>query len=420
MSDVTATRRSLVRPAWIALSLLLLAAGEVLLIGGTLTHVGTRLLYDFRGGLYDAGQAVLHGRSPYQPGFLAHQSAVMRAGGIAVGETAARPFSVPVYPALANALVAPLSLLPFWAAGLLFSVASAAAMVAGMWLLGVRDRRCLILTLVSWPFTFGLFLGAVGPFLVLGAGVAWRWRERLWAPALAIATIVAVKVFPWTLGVWLLITRRYRAAAVAGLIGLALTLAAWALIGFQDLAQYPRMLSEVSSLQENRAVSVAGLLVLAGLGTGVANVVVIAAGLAILAVARRVAVGPDGDRRAFGLAVLAALTATPIVWEHYMVLLFVPIALISPRLSCVWLIPILPGIVTALSYVVIPGSANVGAFSADTLRTTVPWLTAELLVGLALCTTSAQRTALRARLPGRGAGKHAQPALGLRSDRVTP
>lgn len=418
MTDTTATRRSPLRPVWIALALLVLVAGEVLLIGGTMTHVGSRLLYDFRGGLYDAGQAVIHGRSPYRPGFLAHQAAVMRAGGIAVGETAARPFSVPVYPALANALVAPLSLLPFWAAGVLFSVAAAAAMVAGIWLLGVRDRRCLILTLVSWPFTFGLFLGAVGPFLVLGAGVAWRWRERLWAPVLALATIVAVKVFPWTLGVWLLITRRYRAAAVAGLIGLVLTLAAWALIGFQDLAQYPRMLSEVSSLQENRAVSLGGLLALAEVGSGVASATVIAAGLAILAVARRVAAGPDGDRRAFGLAVLAALTATPIVWEHYMVLLFVPIALISPRLSRVWLIPILPGIVTALSYVVIPGSADVGAFSADTLRTTLPWLTAELATAVTLCTTAEQRRALWARRSRRGAGEHPQRSLRLDADRV--
>ena len=264
MRDGSAASRSPLRPVWIALSILVLAAGEVLLIGGTLTHVGSRLLYDFQGGLYDAGRAVLHGRSPYEPGFLAHQAAVMRAGGIAVGETAAHPFSVPVYPALANALVAPLGLLPFWAAGVLFSLASVVAMIAGMRLLGVTDRRCLLLTLVSWPFTFGLFLGAVGPFLVFGAGVAWRWRERLWAPALAIATLVAVKVFPWTLGIWLLITRRYRAAAVATVLGIVLTLAAWALIGFQDLAQYPRMLSEVSSLQENRAVSLGGLLVLGG------------------------------------------------------------------------------------------------------------------------------------------------------------
>jgi hypothetical protein len=168
------------------------------------------------------------------------------------------------------------------------------------------------------------------------------------------------------------------------------------------------MLSEVSSLQENRANSVAGVLVLAGVGSGAANVVVIAAGLAILVLARRLASGPDGDRRAFGLAVLAALTATPIVWQHYMVLLFVPIALMSPRLSRVWLVPILPGILTVLSYVVFPAGVNTGAFSADTLRITLPWLTAELVVGVGLCTTAQQRGAWIARLsPARRDSAHA-------------
>jgi hypothetical protein len=38
--------------------------------------------------------------------------------------------------------------------------------------------------------------------------------------------------------------------------------------------------------------------------------------------------------------VAAALVATPIAWEHYLVLLLVPIALASPRLSALWLAPI--------------------------------------------------------------------------------
>ena len=105
---------------------------------------------------------------------------------------------------------------------------------------------------------------------------------------------------------------------------------------------------------------------------------------------------------------LAALASTPIVWDHYMVLLFVPIALASPRSPALWLIPILPGIVTAFSYVVIPGNANFGAFSADTLRTTLPWLVAELAAGIGLCTTAQQRSEWLARLsPARRTRAHA-------------
>src|SRR5947208_12683314 len=50
--------------------------------------------------------------------------------------------------------------------------------------------------------------------------------------------------------------------------------------------------------------------------------------------------GPDGDRRSFVVAVAGALFATPVLWLHYLVLLFVPIALARPRLSALWLAPL--------------------------------------------------------------------------------
>jgi alpha-1,2-mannosyltransferase len=50
--------------------------------------------------------------------------------------------------------------------------------------------------------------------------------------------------------------------------------------------------------------------------------------------------GPEGDRRALTVAVAGALLATPVVWLHYLVLLFVPIALARPRLSALWFAPL--------------------------------------------------------------------------------
>jgi hypothetical protein len=40
------------------------------------------------------------------------------------------------------------------------------------------------------------------------------------------------------------------------------------------------------------------------------------------------------------VAVAGALLATPVLWLHYLVLLFVPIALARPRLSAVWFAPL--------------------------------------------------------------------------------
>jgi hypothetical protein len=237
----------------------------------------------------------------------------------------------------------------------------------------------------------------VGPFLVLGCGAAWRWRDRVWPPALAIASIVAIKVFPWPLGLWLLITRRFKALAVAVAAGIALTLGAWAVIGFHGLAQYPQMLSQLSYLQEGRAVSIVTVALVAGISPTVATMIALALAGAILFAAWRLAKRPGGERKAFGLVILAALTASPIVWEHYMVLLFVPIGLASPGLSASWLIPLCAPLITALSRIV-PDSPKVQAYSPNALRTAVLWIMLEVLVAIVLCTTREQRRVFWARL----------------------
>ena len=50
--------------------------------------------------------------------------------------------------------------------------------------------------------------------------------------------------------------------------------------------------------------------------------------------------GAEGDRRALVIAVAGALLATPVLWLHYLDLLFVPIALARPRLSAIWFAPL--------------------------------------------------------------------------------
>ena len=169
-----------------------LLAGAVVLSGLAMIYTviekpGPGALYDFRGGLYNAGVAILHGHSPYRPALPGPPGGDHARRRIAIGETAARPFSIPVYPAARE---------PRGGA------AEPAAVLAGGRGLHARlDRRdarrdcacwacatgaAWFWCMISWPFMFGLYLGAVGPFLVLGAGVAWRYRDRLWPPALAV------------------------------------------------------------------------------------------------------------------------------------------------------------------------------------------------------------------------------------------
>jgi alpha-1,2-mannosyltransferase len=354
-------------------------------------------LFDFKGGLYNAGTDILLGHNPYRPGFLAAQAAIMHAGGIAQGESVQHAFSIPIYPAAANLAIVPFSLLPYWLAGTLFTLLSISAMIVALWLLGVRDWRCFALTLISWPSLFALDLGAIGPLLLLGVAVAWRWRERLWPPAIAIASIVVVKLFPWPIAVWLLVTRRFRALALTVLIGVVVMFGAWAVIGFAGIAQYPQMLSDASFIQEGRASSLVAVLLATGLASGIAQMLAIAAAIALLGIAWRFAQRPNAECQVFGLAMMAALTASPIVWDHYMVLLFVPIALVSPRLSPLWFLPTCTPLLMAISLVVFPTDPSAGATNPVTQRAAVVWLILEALIITQLCWPEVVRLPTRRR-----------------------
>jgi hypothetical protein len=83
--------------------------------------------------------------------------------------------------------------------------------------------------------------------------------------------------------------------------------------------------------------SLVGLLRLSG-GAAIALTSVLAIGVvaAVVLTAR----GTGGDRRSFAVAVVGALLATPVLWLHYLVLLFVPLALARPRLSAIWFAPL--------------------------------------------------------------------------------
>jgi hypothetical protein len=325
-------------------------------------------LLDFRGGLYDAGRAIVHGQNPYRLAFLDRQAAIQRAGG-----TPETVISVPVYPAFALVAAVPFSVLPYKVAGVLYTLLSIAAFIAALRLLGVTDWRCYGLAAASWPLLHGFLLGAVTPFLILGTAVAWRYRQRVVTPAVAIAAIVAIKLFPVALGGWLLATRRYATAVLAGVFALVAVFGAWAIIGFDGLATYPRMLSNLAAISQGVGVSlVSGLLEL-GIGEGQARIAELAVSACLILAAWRFARRPDGDRTAFSLAVIACLTISPMVWPHYLALLFVPIALMSPRLSRIWFAPLLLYVapfaqVTTHPWAVIPYIAILGVVAGAVIQ----------------------------------------------------
>jgi hypothetical protein len=264
---------------------------------------------------------VVHGRSPY----------------VAPNATALAHFDKFVYPPVAALLFAPFAALPSEAARVLMFLAGLAAVLGALRLLRVQDWRCYGVAILSAPAINSLALGALTSFLLLGAAFAWRYRDRPAVAGVATAFTAVLKLFLWPLAVWLLVTRRWRALVLCVGVALVALLGGWAVIGFAGLRSYPALVHVLERLEGPASYSTVALL---GLSGGAATAITVVLSLAAVVAIGLAARGNGGDQRALAVAILASLVATPLVWLHYLLLLFVPIALYRPRLSALWFLPL--------------------------------------------------------------------------------
>jgi hypothetical protein len=239
---------------------------------------------------------------------------------------------------VAGLVFAPFAALPSGPARVLMFTAGLAALLGALRLLGVEDWRCYGVAVLSAPTINTLALGAITSFLLLGAALAWRYRDRPGVTAVATAFTAVLKLFLWPLGVWLLVTRRWRAAAICAGTGLILLFGGWAVIDFAGLRSYPELVHLLQQVEAPVSYSLVALLGLSGRTATVLTVLLSLAAVAAVWVAAR---GSGGDRRSFAVAIVVSLVASPLVWLHYLLLLYVPIALYRPRLSGLWFLPLL-------------------------------------------------------------------------------
>jgi Glycosyltransferase family 87 len=253
---------------------------------------------------WTAGHRYLEGHSPY-------------------GHSLSHAF---VYPPPAALLFAPVAWLPYHVAAGVFLAVSLGAVVGALWLLGVRDRRLYAAAFLSPAVLTALTVGTITPLLMLGLAAVWRFRNHR-GVAVPVAVLIVLKLFLWPVLVWLLVTRRQRAALEAVALSLALTVVSWAWVGFADIGRYPSILDQLVGAEGAKSYALAsgqiGELVLAG------------AVVVSLWMGRRL-----GERRLFALAIVGAVLASPIVWLHYFALLAVVLAVLEAPLVY-WLIPAL-------------------------------------------------------------------------------
>lgn len=271
-----------------------------------------------------ASRTVLHGGNPYPAvASLPH--------------VADRWFAPFVYPPVAAFLLVPVAVLPFLFAKIVFFALNLVAVVVALRLLQVRDWRCYSLAFASPALLEAAGIGTISiPLLVLVAA-AWRYRDRVVACGLLVACAITAKLFLWPLWFWLVRTRRYRAAALALVSSLAAVVASWSAIGFAGLREYPMLLARMTGLEGPHSFSPYALARAFGAGDAHAGRATTVLGLIALVVALRLV---RDDRRSLAALIGVSFVATPILWPHYLVLLFVPIALTAPSFSPLWLAPV--------------------------------------------------------------------------------
>jgi hypothetical protein len=232
-----------------------------------------------------------------------------------------------------------------------------AALLASFYLLlgpetGLRPvDSCLMIALaLIYPPLIDLFLTAQSQVLViLGLALSVRWltRGRDELAGLMLAALALLRGYPALIGLYLLLTRRWRALAfmvMGGAIGLV---ACAALMGWRALVDFPLGLAaaggdrELYRLGWNTApasflwrlclylnewhLGPAGDRFGRALGYG--------ASLAFLALTLKATLkrgaGPDRDWRLFALWVVTSIEVLPVSWLNYNTLLFIPFALIA-------------------------------------------------------------------------------------------
>ncbi|HXG41012.1 MAG TPA: glycosyltransferase family 87 protein [Candidatus Limnocylindrales bacterium] len=320
---------------------------------------GRLLGYDFRA--YEgAAERLLAGRPLYDP-------AVDVAGG----------FAIYLYPPPFALLAVPFAVLPEPAGLWTWLALSFGAFLLGAWLLPVdRTIRWLVVLLAAlqWPFVYSLKLGQVGPVLFLALAAGWRWLDRPSGLGASIAAGTIVKLQPALLLAWAVSTRRWRATAVAlGLLVLA-SAAATILTGLGTWLEYARLLTRVSApVTTPHNFAPGAVLFQAGVPEGIATAVQwanvgLAGGLTVWSWFRAPAAA------SYQATLVASQLVSPLLWDHYAMLLLLPVAyLLAQRAWWALIIPVatslpLLWLVPAATYPVVFWLALLGCALRPTTR----------------------------------------------------
>lgn len=318
-------------------------------LGLVLSVAGSTLGYDFQA-YVEAGRRVLDGARLYDP-------TIAVAGG----------FALFLYPPPFALVMVPFALLPSSLALWAWEVALVAAFLIGVGLMPVRrDIRWAIVLLagLQWPFLYTIKLGQITPWLFLVFVVGWRQLARPASLGLSVAAGGLAKVQPALLVGWMLLTRNRRAATWA-ITGVVVVSAASALIlGPGTWADYVSLLRRVGEPVATPHNFTPGAIAFQlGAGRDLAGIVQVLAVGATLVVAALACLRAPLET-SYVVTVVASQLVSPLLWDHYAMLLLIPTAFLLERRQ--WWAVLIPlaGWLPAPIYPVLFGAGLLGPLLA--------------------------------------------------------
>jgi hypothetical protein len=294
-----------------------LVVGLLLLTtGAVLASAGETLGYDYQAYAH-AAQRLLDGRPLYDPN-------VDIAGG----------FAIYLYPPPFALAVVPFTLLPGSLGTRAWLGALVAAFLVGTAILPVRPGvrwAIVLLAALSLPFLYSVKLGQVGPLLYLCFAIGWRSLDRPLALGLAVAAGALTKVQPALLFAWMMLTRRWRALLVGLVACGAAALLATLVTGVATWTDYAALLGRVSEpVTTPKNMTPGAIAWRAGASLEVATALQWAVAAATLAITLFAWLRRD-PATGFVVGVVASQVLSPLLWDHYAMLLLLPVALLLER-----------------------------------------------------------------------------------------
>jgi alpha-1,2-mannosyltransferase len=184
----------------------------------------------------------------------------------------------------------------------------------------------LLLAGLSFPYIYAVKLGQVGPLLLLTFAIGWRWLDEPIRLGASGALGAAIKIQPGLVLVWALLTKRFRAVLVGAVVLLGLATAATLLAGpgaWSDFLTLVRTVSDPITTPHN--FTPGAVAYQAGVPAGIAGLVQVSS--TVVAVAVWLAAIRWATPEASYLAtVIVSQLVSPILWDHYAVLLLLPVA----------------------------------------------------------------------------------------------